>query len=88
MGWGWKSAHIGSWLTGGKLEGTHGGMDSDSSLGFFLSQELELYPGPAVRAGDVLLPFVDAWRRAHCAGDGSEYAAGIGRQGDADAAHD
>ena len=31
-------------------------------------------PRTAVRAGDVFLPFVDAWRRAHCAGDGREYA--------------
>jgi hypothetical protein len=73
-GWGWKSAHIGSWMTGGHLEGTHGAMDADSSLGFFLSEQLELYPGPAVRAADVFLPFVDVWRRAHCAGDGRDYA--------------
>ena len=81
-GWGWKSAHFGSWLTGGHLEGTHGAMDADSSLGFYLSDQLEFYPGPAVRAGDVFLPFVEDWRRAHCADDGQNYA-GVEAQGDA-----
>jgi hypothetical protein len=72
-GWGWKSAHIGSWLTGGLMEGTHGAMDADSSLGFYLSERLELYPGPAIRAGDALLPFVDAWRQAHGTVEEREY---------------
>ena len=34
--WGWKSAKAGSWLRGGHLEGTHGGLDRGSSVGFFL----------------------------------------------------
>jgi len=73
-GWGWKSAHVGSWLRGGYMEGTHGAIDADSSLGFFLSEDLTLYPGPAVRAGDVFLPFLDAWHRSHCTDDGQNVA--------------
>jgi hypothetical protein len=72
--WGWKSAHVGSWLRGGYMEGTHGAIDADSSLGFYLSDDLTLYPGPAVRAGDALLPFVDAWHRSHCTDDAQNVA--------------
>jgi hypothetical protein len=49
--WGWRSAHASSWLQGGRLEGTHGGLDRDSSLGFFMADGPQLMPSaPALRA--------------------------------------
>jgi len=45
--WGWRSAHASSWLQGGRLEGTHGGLDRESTLGFFMPDDPRLIPGPA-----------------------------------------
>jgi hypothetical protein len=53
--WGWKSAKAGSWLRGGHLEGTHGGLDRESSVGFFLPDEAaRVPPDRVVRAADAL----------------------------------
>jgi hypothetical protein len=53
--WGWKSAKAGSWLRTGHLEGTHGGLDSPSSLGFFLADDAASTPRDLlVRGGDAL----------------------------------
>jgi hypothetical protein len=54
--WGWQIGHWSSWLAGGRLEGTHGGLDSVSSLGFLMVDE-ELPMPSALRAHEALLPF-------------------------------
>ena len=54
--WGWQSAQASSWLRGGRLEGTHGGLDAESSLGFVISSDPALSFGDGVRARDVLEP--------------------------------
>jgi hypothetical protein len=61
-GWGWQSAYASSLMWGGRLEGTHGGLDRDSSLGFFMSDRA--LPGlPAVLSvTDVLVPFAQLER--------------------------
>jgi hypothetical protein len=64
--WGWRSAHLGSWLRGGRLEGTHGGLDDESSVGFWMSSEPRDGDRGPVRAVDALVPFLPAWRRQHC----------------------
>ncbi len=48
--WGWKSARFLAWLSGGRLEGTHGGLDRDSTLGFFMTDDPEIAPGGPLRA--------------------------------------
>jgi hypothetical protein len=53
-GWGWKSAAVFAWFRGGFLEGTHGGLDHDSSVGFLLASDSKLRPGPVARPGVVL----------------------------------
>jgi hypothetical protein len=58
--WGWRSAHAGSWLQGGRMEGTHGGLDRESTLGFFLTTDPSLQPSSvAVVADRALQPFAD-----------------------------
>jgi hypothetical protein len=53
--WGWKSAKAGSWLRGGRLEGTHGGLDRGSSVGFFLPDDAaRVPPDRVVRAAEAL----------------------------------
>ena len=52
--WGWRSAHASSRFTGGLLEGTHGGLDRDSSLGFFLTDDPLLNDRPALHAAEAL----------------------------------
>ncbi len=52
--WGWLSARAGSWLKGGRLKGTHGGLDRESSLGVFLTNDPELAPAAAVQASRAL----------------------------------
>lgn len=54
--WGWKSAAVFAWFRGGALEGTHGGLDRDSSVGFLLANDPSLMPGAVVRAGTALGP--------------------------------
>lgn len=52
--WGLRTAQIGAWLLGGRLEGTHGGLDRASTLGFFLSDEAATQPKSAVPAENAL----------------------------------
>ncbi|MBU6246105.1 MAG: alkaline phosphatase family protein, partial [Actinomycetales bacterium] len=37
--WGWRSAYLGSLVRGGRLKGTHGGLDRESSLAFLIVSE-------------------------------------------------
>ena len=37
--WGWRSAFVGGLVRGGRLKGTHGGLDRESTLGFFLTDD-------------------------------------------------
>ena len=60
--WGWRSAVAGAWIRGGRLEGTHGGLDRDSTLGFLLVSDPALPRPRAVRADVALAPFADAVR--------------------------
>ena len=53
--WGWKSAHVAARLKGGRLEGTHGGLDSESSLAFFLSDDPALSGGAPLHAAEALV---------------------------------
>jgi len=55
--WGWTSAHLSSKLSGGRLEGTHGGLDADSTVGFFMTDDPDFQPATAVRAEQALAPF-------------------------------
>jgi hypothetical protein len=55
--WGWKSAHVSSKLNGGRLEGTHGGLDRISSLAFFLTDDPLLQPSAAIPISDALAAF-------------------------------
>jgi hypothetical protein len=58
--WGWKSAKLGSWLRGGHLESTHGGLDRSSSVGFYLPDDADRVPDRRViRACDALAGFPD-----------------------------
>jgi hypothetical protein len=58
--WGWKTAKAGSWLRGGHLEGTHGGLDRGSSVGFFLPEDRDrVPPDRVVRAAEALVGFLD-----------------------------
>jgi hypothetical protein len=58
--WGWKSAKAGSWLRGGHLEGTHGGLDRGSSVGFFLPEDPDrVPPDRVVRAAEALAGYLE-----------------------------
>jgi hypothetical protein len=52
--WGRRAGYIGASLKGGRLEGTHGGLDAGSSKGFFLVNDPAIDPGRAVSATDAL----------------------------------
>jgi len=54
--WGLRSARFGSWLRGGRIEGTHGALDGESSFGFLMSDDPEFSPRPAVRASGAIAP--------------------------------
>jgi hypothetical protein len=58
--WGWRSAHVAARFAGGRIEGTHGGLDRDSSLGFLLTDDAAASPPPVVRASEALAPFLVA----------------------------
>lgn len=64
--WGWRSAQLSCWLAGGRLEGTHGGLDRESSLGFFLTDDPALAAASFVRAEQALadLRLALSWQRA------------------------
>jgi len=58
--WGWRSGHASSRLSGGRIEGTHGGLDRESSLGFFLTNDASILPGgSAVPADESLAAFAE-----------------------------
>ena len=61
--WGIKSAHIGAWVKAGRLEATHGGLDRESTWGFFLTSDPDLETPPAVRAD---LALRDWARASYC----------------------
>ena len=52
--WGVWKARAGAWLRPGRLHATHGGLDGDSTWGFFLRSDGPVDPQPAVRAADAL----------------------------------
>jgi len=54
---GWHSAVVGSWIRGGRLKGTHGGLDGESSLGFLLVADPTFTMAPVVRADAALARF-------------------------------
>jgi hypothetical protein len=55
--WGMYSALAGAWARGGHLDGTHGGLDRESSLGFYLTSDRELVAPTATRSELILAPF-------------------------------
>jgi hypothetical protein len=57
--WGWRSAFAGGLVRGGRLKGTHGGLDRESSLGFLLVDGTCDEPPAVVRADKALAPFAD-----------------------------
>lgn len=60
-GWAWgaQAAQAGAWLLGGKLEATHGALDRESTLGFFLRSDGEAPPELVLHAERVLAEFAD-----------------------------
>ncbi len=56
---GWHSAVLGAWVRGGRLAGTHGGLDRESSLGFFLVNDPAFAHPSFVRADSALARFPD-----------------------------
>ncbi|MGB6640276.1 MAG: hypothetical protein WBG67_05840 [Thermoanaerobaculia bacterium] len=52
--WGLGSARFGAYLFGGHLEGTHGGLDRTSTLGFYMANKAQVRSRVAIRAADVL----------------------------------
>jgi hypothetical protein len=56
---GWHSAVVGAWVRGGRLAGTHGGLDRESSLGFYLVSDLAFALPSPTRSDVVLARFAD-----------------------------
>lgn len=56
--WGWRTAHVAARFAGGRIEGTHGGLDRESSLGFLLTEDAGIAAPPVVRASEALAPFL------------------------------
>jgi hypothetical protein len=52
--WGLGTARFGAYLFGGHLEGTHGGLDRTSTLGFYMANKSQVRHRVAIRAEDVL----------------------------------
>jgi len=52
-----RSVIVGSWFKGGRLEGTHGGLDLESSSAFLLDSDPTRQDGPVVRAERALAEF-------------------------------
>ncbi len=67
--WGWRWAFAGGLVRGGRLKGTHGGLDRESTLGFLLANDPKVALPPAVRADTALAPFAEAVR-AGCSSGG------------------
>jgi len=59
---GMHSAVLGAWVRGGRLEGTHGGLDRESSLGFIIASDPQLARPPVLHADAALAPFADRAR--------------------------
>ncbi len=60
--WGWRSAFVGGLVRGGRLKGTHGGLDREGTLGFLVTSDPASDPPAAVRADHALAPFADVVR--------------------------
>ncbi len=60
--WGWKSGFASSWLKGGRLEGTHGGLDRASSLGVLMSDDPALAAAAPVHVDDAMARFAELGR--------------------------
>jgi len=74
--WGWRSAFAGGLVRGGRLKGTHGGLDRESTLGFRLVNDPSV-PAPwALPARTALAPFAEAVLRSRDDGGGSDGPAG------------
>ena len=58
--WGLRSAFAGGLIRGGRLRGTHGGLDRESSLGFLVVSDPGIALPSAVRADEALAPFAAA----------------------------
>jgi hypothetical protein len=58
--WGWRTAHVAARLAGRRIEGTHGGLDRESSLGFLLTDDTSVAPAGVLRASEALAPFLPA----------------------------
>ncbi|MGZ6996034.1 MAG: hypothetical protein ACXVIM_12545, partial [Acidimicrobiia bacterium] len=56
---GWHSAVVGAWVRGGRLAGTHGGLDRESSLGFLLVSDPTFAAPPTVRSELALARFAE-----------------------------
>jgi hypothetical protein len=59
--WGRRIAYYAAGLKGGHLEGTHGGLDSISSVGIFMTNDPAIDPGRAISAAEAL-SFIPATR--------------------------
>ena len=57
--WGQGSVRFGASIQGGRLEGTHGGLDRESSLGFLLASNRQRQPKGVVSAQQALSPWLD-----------------------------
>ncbi|TNF72865.1 MAG: hypothetical protein EP299_09130 [Acidobacteria bacterium] len=57
--WGLGTARFGAYVLGGHLEGTHGGLDRTSTLGFYMANDTQVRPRVAIRAEDVLEGWLD-----------------------------
>lgn len=58
--WGWRSAYLGTFVRSGRLKGTHGGLDRESSLAFLIISGPELRNGSSsdlIRADQALTGF-------------------------------
>jgi hypothetical protein len=63
--WGWKTAYAGSFVWGGLIEGTHGGLDRESSIGFYMADRPGLVGDRALSVNTVLERFADLERCRH-----------------------
>lgn len=59
FGWGVKAALVGAWLRAGPLDETHGGLDRDSTWGFFMTSDPDIETPRAVRADRALVRWAD-----------------------------
>lgn len=57
--WGQGSVRFGASLMGGRLEGTHGGLDRESSVGFLMATNRRLQPENVVSADRALAAWAD-----------------------------